>query len=267
MVKALIGQTERVGRHVTAGIGEVGFAAVLFVQSLYFLVLGPWRRQPVRLDAIVAEMMTVGVRAIPIVILLSVTVGLMVSIQGIYTLRAFGAEHQVVIGVAYGVVREFSPLITAILIAGRSGSALAARIATMRISQELDALTVMGVDPIRFLVAPALVALVIMLPSLSLLSMAMALLGASVYVNAELGLSYGAYLEQTILALTVDDLAHGLYKSVLFAVLITLVAVINGASVVGGAEGVGRMTTRSVVHAISAIVITDMVFVYLATRL
>jgi phospholipid/cholesterol/gamma-HCH transport system permease protein len=136
----------------------------------------------------------------------------------------------------------------------------------MTISNEVDALRVMGINPIRFLVVPSLVAMVVMLPALVLWASFLALLGAGLYITAELGIGMGAYIDQTIAYLDVGDLMHGLAKSVIFAVLITIVAVVNGASVRGGAEGVGRATTSSVVHAISAIVVTDMIFVYVATR-
>jgi phospholipid/cholesterol/gamma-HCH transport system permease protein len=172
----------------------------------------------------------------------------------------------VTIGVALSVTREFSPLITGILVAGRSGSALAARLGTMTISDEVDALRVMGINPIRFLVAPSLVAMVVMLPALVIWANFLALLGAGLYITAELGIAMGAYLDQTIRYLDVGDVMHGLAKSVIFGVLITIVGVVNGVSVRGGAEGVGRVTTNAVVHALAAIVVTDMIFVYVATR-
>ncbi len=249
-----------------AGVSEVGYAASLLAETLFLLAAGWRRRQPVRLHAIFAQAMEIGVTAIPIVTVLSVTVGAMLAIQGIYTLRVFGAESQVTFGVALSVVREFAPLITGIVVAGRSGSALAARIGTMRISQEIDALRVMGVNPVRFLVAPALVAMMVMLPLLTFLGDVVALLGAGVYIGVELGMNLPAYADRVIEALSVDDLMHGLGKSAIFAALVTLVGVVNGSMVTGGAEGVGRATTRSVVHAISAIVVTDMIFAFATTR-
>jgi phospholipid/cholesterol/gamma-HCH transport system permease protein len=172
----------------------------------------------------------------------------------------------VVVGVALSVTREFAPLITGILIAGRSGSALAARLGTMTINQEVDALTVMGINPVRYLVAPALLALVVMLPALTFFSDVVGLFAAGLYVSADLGLSLAAYLDQTLQIVKVGDLTHGLGKSVIFGVLIALIGVANGAAVKGGAEGVGKATTRAVVQSISAIVFTDMVFVFVVTR-
>jgi len=257
---------ERTGRQVAAGVAEAGFAATLLAQSLFWLLLGRRRGQPVRLAAVVQEMMVVGIRALPIVTVLAMTIGVMLAIQGIHTLRIFGAESRVTVGIGLAVVREFAPLITGILVAGRSGSALAARLGTMNINQEIDALRVMGINPVRFLVAPALLSMVVMVPALTFWADLVALLGAGLYVALDLGMSLSAYQERLLEVITVDDLMHGLGKSVIFAALIALVGVVNGARVLGGAEGVGRATTRSVVQAITAIVITDMVFVFVVTR-
>jgi len=257
---------ESVGRSLVRGLEVFGFGASIAAQALSWLVLGHRRRQPVRSAAIVAQMMEIGIAALPIVSMLSLTIGVMLAIQGINALESFGAQHQVAVGVALSVTREFSPLITGILVAGRSGSALAARLGTMTISNEVDALRVMGINPVRFLVVPHLVAMVVMLPALVVWADCLALLGAGLYITTDQGISVGAYVDQTIRYLDVGDVMHGLGKSVIFGVLITVVGVINGASVRGGAEGVGRATTSSVVHAITAIVVTDMIFVFVATR-
>ena len=262
----LLRVAEDVGRRVVHGVEFFGFGASIASQALSWLVFGRRRQQPVRPAPIFAQMMEIGIQALPIVSLLSVTIGLMLAIQGIDALAPFGAEHQVTIGVALSVTREFSPLITGILVAGRSGSALAARLGTMTISNEVDALRAMGINPVRFLVVPSLVAMVVMLPALAVWADFLSLLGAGLYITADLGIGMGAYVDQTILYLDVGDVMHGLAKSVIFAVLITVVGVVNGSSVRGGAEGVGRATTNSVVHAITAIVVTDMIFVFVATR-
>ncbi|MEQ8193156.1 MAG: ABC transporter permease [Rhodospirillales bacterium] len=258
---------DKLGRSVIALIEEMGHGGILLWQCLYWFVAGPRLGQPVRLRLIMSQMMEIGVYALPIVIIMAATIGIMQAIQGIYALGLFGAESRVGIGIDLATVREFGPLITAILVAGRSGSALAARIGTMTINQEIDALNVMGINPVRYLVAPALLAMLVMVPALSLLSMYVGLFAAGLYVQADLGISLAAYTKEAIDILSMDDLMHGLGKSVIFAVLIALIGVINGASVTGGAEGVGRVTTRSVVQSISAIVFTDMVFAFIATRI
>lgn len=260
------GWLESLGRRTVEGAAELGLGATLVFESVFWLALGRSRSQPVRLAAVVEQAIEIGIRALPIVAVLSAAIGVMVAIQGIHTLSIFGAESKVTLGIALSVTREFAPLITGILVAGRSGSALAARLSTMSINEEINALTVMGVNPVRFLVVPALLAMLIMLPALTWFADCVALLAAGMYVAADLGISMAAYAEEVRAVCTVDDVLHGLGKSLIFAVLITVVGVVNGIKVRGGAAGVGRVTTRSVVHAISAIVITDMLFAFLVTR-
>ena len=257
---------DRVGRSAVGMLEEVGRYGVMLFDSIYWLVMGPNLKQPVRVASVFSEMIEIGIRAIPIVGMMAGTIGIMLAIQGIYTLRIFGAESRVVIGIAFSMVREFGPLITGILVAGRSGSALAARLGTMKISQEIDALEVMGINPVRFLVVPALLGCLIMVPALTFFGDVVGLWAAGVYVGVALDISMAAYIDQTIDILSVDDLMHGLGKSVIFAVLIALIGVLNGFMVKGGAEGVGKATTRAVVHCISALVVTDMLFAFMVTR-
>jgi phospholipid/cholesterol/gamma-HCH transport system permease protein len=257
---------EKIGRNTVAGFEALGMYGVMFSESLFWLFLGPRMGQPVRINSIFVQLMEIGVKAIPIIGVLAATIGVMLAIQGIYTLGLFGAESRVVVGIAFSVTREFAPLITGILIAGRSGSALAARIGTMKINQEIDALHVMGINPVRFLVVPALLAMVVMVPCLTFFSDLMGLLSAGLYVKLDLGITLAAYADQTLEILRVDDVLHGLGKSLIFAILIGLIGVANGASVTGGAEGVGRVTTRAVVQSIAAIVVTDMLFAFVVTR-
>lgn len=258
--------SERVGRYVVAFVEEIGNGGILFLESIYWLFLGRREKQPIRLNAVVMQMMEIGINAIPIIAVLAATISVTLTIQGIYTLRVFGAEDQVTFGIGFSVVREFAPLITGILVAGRSGSALAARIGIMKINQEIDALKVMGINPTRFLVVPPLIAMFVMLPLLTFMADFVGLFFAGLYVNVELGISMAAYAHQLIEYIEINDVFFGLLKSVIFAIEITIIAVINGASVVGGAEGVGKATTRAVVQSISAIVLTAMLVVLISTR-
>ena len=257
---------DRLGRSAAAQLDEFGYYLGLTIESLYWLGFGYFRRQPVRLPAAAQQMVEIGIAGLPIVFVLSFAIGVMLAIQGIHTLKQFGAETQVVLGIALSVTREFGPLITGILVAGRSGSALAARIGTMNVNQEIDALRVMGINPVRYLVSPVLLAMLIMLPLVTLFSDLAALLGGAVFCNLELGLSYAAYWDQSTGFLTADDIFQGLGKSAVFAVIISLVGVANGFMVTGGAEGVGRYTTRAVVLSISYIVLADMMFTYFLNR-
>lgn len=257
---------DAIGRRTAKGFDEVGFAASLLGESFVWLFIGHFYRQPVRLGHIMAEMVKFGISALPIATLLSGTIGLMLAIQSIYSLGLFGAESYAYIGIALSVTREFSPLMMGILIAGRSGSAIAARLATMTINQEVDALQVMGINPVRYLAAPMLVALVVMVPCLAMWANLVSTVAAGLYVSAYLDQSFGAYLNNTMTVLRTEDIWHGINKAAFFGMLIGLIGIVNGASVEGGAEGVGRVTTRSVVLAIMAIVIADMIIAYLSTR-
>jgi len=257
---------DAIGRRTAKGFDEWGFGASLLAESVVWVFIGRFYRQPVRFTHTFAEMMRFGVAALPISMLLAATIGLMLAIQSLYSLGLFGAQNFAYIGIALSVTREFSPLIMGILIAGRSGSAIAARLATMTINQEVDALQVMGINPVRFLVAPMLIALVVMLPCLAMMANLVSIGAAALYVSASLDKSVGSYVYDTLQILKTNDVWHGIIKSSFFGLLIGLIGVMNGASVTGGAEGVGRVTTRSVVQAITAIVISDMVIGYLSTH-
>ena len=263
---SLIRFLERVGRLVVAGIEEVGNGGVMVGESFYWLIFGARLKQPVRMNAIIQQMMEIGIFAVPIIAILAGAISVTLAIQGIYSLRIFGAESHVTFGLAFAVVREFAPLITGILVAGRSGSALAARIGTMKINQEIDALKVMGINPVRYLVVPPLVAMLVMVPCLTMMSDVVGLFLAGVYINMELGISLAAYFDEITKILDIDDVLHGLGKSCIYAVLIAVIGVVNGAGVEGGAEGVGKATTRSVVQAISSIIIAAMIVVYVTAR-
>jgi len=265
-VEALTAPLTQLGRATLGALAGIGYAATLLVDALYFTAVG-WRiGQPVRLRAVFEQMRQIGVDALPIVSLLAFTVGIMLGIQFVSALGEFGAQSQVVLAVAKSVTREFGALITAILVAGRSGSALAARIGSMSVSQEVDALAVIGIEPVRYLVAPALIAMLVMLPLLTVFADAVAIFGAALYSAPALDVTPTAYVLQTLSLLTPGDVGQGLAKSVVFALLITLIGVSTGFSVSGGAEGVGRATTRSVVMAICWIIIADMIFSFFLNR-
>jgi len=253
--------------HITVdAVAVIGYAGRLLWESVYFALAG-WRiGQPLRMRAVMEQMRQIGVDALAIVTLLALTIGIMLGIQFIAALSEFGAQSQVVVAVAKSVTREFGALITAILVAGRSGSALAARIGSMSVSQEIDALATMGIEPVRYLAAPALLAMLLMLPVLTIFADAVAIVGAALYSSPSLNITPTAYLMQTLALLAPGDIWQGISKAAVFAVLITLIGVSTGFSVSGGAEGVGRATTRSVVLSICYIIVADMIFSFFLNR-
>jgi phospholipid/cholesterol/gamma-HCH transport system permease protein len=198
--------------------------------------------------------------------LLAITIGLSLAINGIAQLQRFGAESAIVVGLGIGVTREFGPLITGIVVAGRSASALAARLGSMMVSQEVDALRVIGIEPVRYLAAPPLVAALLMLPVLTMIANCFAILGGALFALSAVDMSLSGFLYQCLIVLEPWDINQGLIKSVVFGMLIVLIGVATGFSVVGGAEGVGRATTRAVVLSICAILVADMIFSFFLNR-
>ena len=265
-MERLLHPLELVGRRTVSMLSALGHGGMLLLDSIRFALFGWMYGQPVRLRMIVEQMRQVGVDAIPIVSLLALTIGIMLGIQFISALSEFGAESQVIVASAKSITREFGALITGIVVAGRSGSSFAARLGSMMVSQEVDALEVTGVDPVRYLVAPALIAMLVMLPCLTLFADAAAVFGAALYSARPLDMSISGYLWQTVNLLEPRDVWEGVSKSFVFAVLITLIGCSTGFSVSGGAEGVGRATTRAVVLSISALVIADMLFSFFLNR-
>jgi len=257
---------EYVGKKTVPSIIEAGYVFLLFFESVYWIFAGKLKQQPVHARLFFSESVTVGIRAIPIVSILCFSVGVMLAIQGIETLKIFGAESKVIFGISFSMTREFSPLIIGILIAGRSGSAITAKIGTMMETQEIDALRVIGINPVRYLVSPVLLAMFIMLPSLTLLGDIMGIAGGGLYSTITLDMSIENYITRTIEVLSLNDISQGLIKSMIFAVLITIISASNGFLVKGGAEGVGISTTRSVVYSISSIIMADMIFTYFINR-
>jgi len=257
---------QNLGRGTVQWLSELGYLGTLFAESFYFLLLGPARGQPVRWRHILEQMRQIGADAVPIVALLSMVIGLSLAINGIAQLKTFGAESKIVMGVAIGVTREFGPLITGIVIAGRTASALAARIGSMVVSQEVDALRVIGVEPVRYLAAPPLIAAIVMMPVLVVLSDFFAILGGGLFSMIPIDISLAGYFYQTLQVLEPWDIGQGLIKSLIFGILIVIIGVATGFGVTGGAEGVGRATTRAVVFSICAILIADMVFSFFLNR-
>lgn len=249
-----------IGRQCILAAGAVGGISSLFWASNYWTFIAPLRGKGLRWNATIRQMAVVGVNAIPIVSVISFFIGLIIALQGAYSLKKFGAVNFVVDMVAVTVTRELGPLMTAILIIGRSGSAFAAEIGTMKVGEEVDALSTMGLNPIKFLVVPKYLAMLVMLPCLTTVADLSGILGGALFAMTNIGWSLSNYLMRTVEALVVRDIATGLIKSVVFGVIITKIGCFEGFNVRGGAEGVGRATTSSVVKSIFAIILADMIF-------
>jgi phospholipid/cholesterol/gamma-HCH transport system permease protein len=213
-----------------------------------------------RVNETILLMQKTGVDALPIVALISFLLGLIMAFVSSLQLAQFGASIFVASLVALAMVSELGPIMTAIVVAGRSGSAFAAEIGTMRISDEIDALFTMGISPTLFLTVPRIVAAMIVVPLLTLFADLFAILGGLVISVSMLDLTVGTYLNQTIQALSFFEFWWGLMKSIIFAALIAWVACLRGFQVRGGAAEVGNAATSAVVSGIFLIILFDSLF-------
>lgn len=204
-----------------------------------------------------------GADAVPIVMLINFLIGVVMAFQGAVQLKQFGANIYVADLVGLSVTRELGPLMTAIILCGRSGAAFAAEIGSMKVSEEIDALRTMGFGPMRYLVLPRLIALTLIMPLLTLLGDAVGILGGLFVGVLNLDLTISAYLTETQGALTLWDISSGMLKSVAFAAVITLISCQQGLATTGGAAGVGRRTTSSVVSILFALILVDAGFTVL----
>ncbi len=214
-----------------------------------------------------SQCVSVGVNAFPIIALSSVLIGLVLGFQAAAQMTEFGGIEYVANLVGVGMAREFGPLMTAIVLAGRSGSAMAAELGTMQVQEELDALRVMGLDPERYLVVPRMFAILLMGPSLTLLAILLGIFGGLLIGVFYVDMTPLFYLHRTVTAVDPVDIWHGVWKSIVFSFLIGSISCYCGMQIEGGASGVGKATTKAVVMGIFMIIFADSVATGLSTML
>ena len=238
----------------------VGRAASWTISAL----LHPSSLRPASISRHVAE---TGIQALPIIGLMAVMIAIVLGYQGVAQLRPFGGEDYTINLVAVSVLREMGVLITAIMVAGRSGSAFTAEIGVMKTREEVDALTVMGIEPMQVLVVPRVIALVITLPLLTFFADIMGLIGGAAIAQIILDVSPAQYFARLPHVVDGSDLFVGLFKAPVFAFFIAATACMHGLRVSGSAESVGRETTRAVVQSIFMVIVLDAFFSILFERL
>jgi phospholipid/cholesterol/gamma-HCH transport system permease protein len=232
------------------------FAGSVFL-AVGHIILHP---RSLRKDDTLLYMQKTGVDALPIVGLISFLMGLIMAFMSSVQLQQFGANVYVASLVSLSMTRELGPIMTAIIVAGRSGSSYAAELGTMKISEEVDALFTMGFDPTRFLVIPKILASVVVVPFLTLFSDLFGIAGGLLVGVFMLDLTASAYIAKTVDTLTLFDVYWGIFKSAVFALLIAWIGCFRGFRAAGGAASVGQATTSAVVSSIFLIVLTDSVF-------
>ena len=234
---------------------QISFLGELIVALIY--AAGNPRRVRWKDAFLIAD--TAGVNALPIIALISFLIGLIMAFQAAIPMREFGAEIFVADLIALSILRELGPLMTAIIMAGRTSSAFAAELGTMKVNEEIDALTTMGLNPVRFLVVTRVIATLVMMPLLTIFSNLLGVIGGSV-VLLSLGYPLITYIDRIMTAASYVDLLGGLLKSLAFGLIVAGIGCLRGLKTTTGASAVGDSTTRAVVSAIILIVITDGVF-------
>ena len=251
---------DQFGRGV-ASAGEQALALLAFVGetavSLASCIAHPAR---LRWRPVLFNIRSAGFDALPIVGLLSFLLGIVVAYQGADQLRQYGANIFVADLVGLSMLREFAPLITAIIIAGRSGSAYAAQIGTMAVTEEIDAMRTIGIRPLELLVLPKIMALVVVMPLLTVFSDVLGVFGGMLMAKAQLGVSFNEFLDRFVKAVSTTAFLIGIGKAPVFAAIIATVGCFQGFRTKGGADSVGRQTTRSVVQSIFLVIVADALF-------
>lgn len=231
----------------------LGYTVIVLVRSIF-------QPRRIRFVALVSQMEQTGLNALPIVGLISFLIGVVLAYQGADQLARFGAQIYTVNLVSVGVLREMGILLTAIIVAGRSGSAFTAQIGMMKVNEEIDAMETIGLDPMDVLVMPRVIGLTLVLPLLTFYADVMGLLGGAVMATLALDISLAQFTSQLLSVDRVGDFSVGLIKAPFFAIIISIVGCYEGLRVSRSAESVGKQTTRSVVEAIFLVIVLDAFF-------
>ena len=245
---------ERVGAGAQAVVEVSGQMGIMLARASMWLFVPPfkWRN-------IFKQMEFVGVQSLFVVVLTGTFTGMVLALQSYTALKRFGAESMVAPAVALSMARELGPVLTGLMVAGRAGSAMATELGTMRVTEQIDALTTMAVNPVRYLVTPRILAGVVMLPILDIIASFVGIVGGYIVGVKMLGINSGVYIARTVDYLTFGDIMDGIVKAGVFGLILALVACYNGFYTTGGAEGVGKAATRSVVTGCVLILASDYV--------
>ena len=258
--KTLVDQIELFGRMVVRGLRKAAELISFLGQVVGTMAGIVIRPRQLRLTSLVHHCQEVGLNAVPIVALMAFLIGVVLAFQGAAQLRQFGAEVFVVDLIAISVLRELGILLTAIIVAGRSGSAFTAAIGSMKMREEVDAMRTIGLDPVTILVVPRVLALMIMLPALGFIADISGLVGGAVMSWIELGVSPAVFQSRLVSNTDVWHFGVGMIKAPFFALIIGIIGCFEGLKVGGDAESLGRLTSTSVVLSIFMVIVVDAMF-------
>lgn len=243
---------EIIGNRTTLFIEEVGKVVGLFFQTARWIF-----SLPIRPSGILKQMEEVGVNSVPVVLITALSTGMVLAFQSFNGFKRFDAETLVGTVVALSMTRELGPVLTGLIVAGRAGAAMAAELGTMRVTEQIDALVTMAVNPVKHLIVPRVVAGMVMLPLLTIFSDMIGMTGGYFIAVKVLGVNPTSYLRRTTDYLELEDIFGGLLKAFVFGIIITTISCYKGFNTQGGAEGVGRATTGAVVISSMLILLSD----------
>ena len=249
-----------IGRRAAPLREDIYDISKLINDTFYWTIVSTFKRQRIQFRAAISEMVKAGYDAVPIVAVISLFVGIILALQAAYQLKRVGALIYVANLVGVSMTRELGPILTAIIVAGRSGSAFAAEIGSMKVEEEVDALVTMGINPVRFLVVPKLVAMMMMVPVLTVFSDFLGIVGGLLLSATALEIPPYLYFQQTLNSLLTKDILTGLAKAWAFGITITVIGAREGFKVEGSAVEVGRKTTAAVVTSIFLVIMVDLFF-------
>lgn len=236
-----------------AGIAEeTGALAFLTLRAFAGMI-----RPPYEIGLWIRQMEQIGVRSLGVASITTIFTGMVLALQTAYSLPSLGIKYYIGSVVSKSLVRELGPVLTALIVGGRIGSGMTAEIGSMKVTEQIDALRSMAADPVKKLVVPKLIATLVMLPALTVIGDALGILGGLVVATFTLNLPAGLYINDVLASLTLADIVSGVAKSFFFGYFIAIVGCYNGLNTTGGADGVGRATTNTVVLAAILVLISD----------
>jgi phospholipid/cholesterol/gamma-HCH transport system permease protein len=244
-----------IGHRCVDAIRYAGGLSILTGQTLFWIPM-----PPIRFRQTIEQMSKIGVDSLPIVSMISLFTGMVLALQSAYQLQRFTAEMYIASLVAFSIMRELGPVLTALIVAGRVGASITAELGTMKVTEQIDALETLATNPVKYLVVPRFLALIVMVPLLTIYADMIGILGGYVIGVYKLNISHAMYMKNTWDPLKYKDMYTGLIKSFFFAIIVCIVACYEGMTTEGGAEGVGRSTTASVVVSFILIIASDCLF-------
>jgi phospholipid/cholesterol/gamma-HCH transport system permease protein len=241
-----------VGEKIVGYVKEMGRMLLLLVDTIRWSLYPPFR-----VDLLFQQMERVGVRSVLVVVLTGAFTGMVLALQSFHATRAFGAETMVGVAVALSMTRELGPVLTSFMVTGRAGSAMAAEIGTMRVTEQIDALSAMAVNPIKYLIVPRVLASIFVVPMLTVIADFVGIVGGYFIGVIMLRINAGAYVANMEKYVELNDIYHGIIKAAVFGLILSVIGCYKGYTTTGGAEGVGRATTQSVVLATVTILMAN----------